>query len=286
MKSTYTITTTHDGWTIKEFLKNHLNYSTRHVALLKFTYDFDGITVNGKRQDVRYTLKAGDIVCLTFYEEPSDIAPWDYPLQFCYQDEYLYVVNKPNGMPCHPDRAHQLETLGNALKCHFDGLGEPFTLHIATRLDKQTSGLVLGATNCLTKDYLVNMQRAGALQKTYLALVDGSLTGNGTVDLPLLHDNNTGLTVVSADGKDALTHWQALSHHEGKTLLQVQPITGRTHQIRAHLRHLGHPIVGDKLYGGSKHDRMCLHMYKLMFVHPHTGKQLCFEAECDFFDNN
>ena len=282
MKQTYLITTNHDGWTIKEFCKQHLNYSTRHLNLLKFTYDFDGIAVNGKRQDVRYTLKAGDQLTFTFYEEPSDLAPWDYPLQFCYQDEFLYVVNKPHGMPCHPDRAHQLETLGNALKSHFDKLGEPFTLHVATRLDKQTSGLVLGATNSLTKDYLVNMLKAGTITKTYVALVDGTLLGSGQIDKPLTHNNDNGKTELDTNGKQALSIYKVLANYQNTTLVELQPITGRTHQLRAHLCSIGHPIVGDALYGGSKHSRMCLHMHKLEFVHPHTGENLCFTSPIEF----
>ncbi len=287
MKQTYTITTEHDGWTIKQFCKEYLNYSTRHLAVLKFTYDFDGISVNGNRQDVRYTLKAGDKLTFTFYEEPSQLTPWNMPLCVYHQDEYLYVVEKPHGIPSHPDRAHQTNTLGNALKHHFDKAGLPFTLHVATRLDKQTSGIVLGATNSLTKDCLVNMLKSSAISKTYVALVDGVLCGSGQIDAPLTHNNDNGLTELDTNGKSALTQYTVLANYSNTTLVQLNAITGRTHQLRAHLCSIGHPIVGDTLYGGSKHSRLCLHMHKLEFVHPHTNEQLCFTSPVEFdYDKN
>ena len=155
--------------------------------------------------------------------------------------------------------------------------GESFTLHIITRLDKTTDGLVLGALNEITAQRLNDMQFRHEIHKTYHAVVEGRLQGSGQIDLPLARDGNK--TVVSSDGKNALSFYKVLAHQGENTLVELTLGTGRTHQLRAHLSAIGHPIVGDKLYGATTCGRIQLTCVKLQFAHPHTNKNVVVQLD-------
>lgn len=181
-------------------------------------------------------------------------------------------------MPIHPDRTHRNETFGNRLATTF---GDGFCLRIITRLDKTTSGLALGALDEITAQKLNEMQQRHAIEKTYVARVRGSFDAqNGRIDLPLRRDDKRNKTVVADDGKPATTLWKVLNGEP--SLLQVTPLTGRTHQIRAHLSAIGHPIVGDELYGGTPAERVMLHCCRLKFTHPITGENIDVSSDENF----
>ena len=160
--------------------------------------------------------------------------------------------------------------------------GEGFELRIITRLDKTTSGLVLGAFDEITAEKLNEMQRIHRITKQYVALVEGLLTQNGEINLPLARLDNENKTVVSEQGKQAVTKYEVIENRQNKTLLRVYPLTGRTHQIRAHLSAIGCPIVGDELYGAKPNDRIKLHCERIMFTHPYSGKTVDIVSPIEF----
>ena len=163
---------------------------------------------------------------------------------------------------------------GNELSGAF---GESFTLHIVTRLDKTTDGLVLGALDEITAQRLNDMQFRHEIHKTYHAVVEGRLQSDGEIALPLARNGNK--TVVSAEGKSALSFYKVLQNNQDTTLVQLTLGTGRTHQLRAHLSAIGHPIVGDKLYGATTGGRIQLTCVKLQFAHPHTGEKVVVQLD-------
>ncbi len=191
------------------------------------------------------------------------------PAKILFADKYLYIAHKPYGVTIHPDLAHREETFGNMLATAF---GQPFELRIITRLDKTTEGLVLGAFDEVTAQKLNDMQYAHKISKTYHALVEGHLLGCGKIDFSLSRQGNK--TVVDANGKSALTFYEEILFDGQNTLAQLQLGTGRTHQIRAHLGAIGHPIVGDKLYGATTGKEVQLRCVQLQFVHPITGENI------------
>lgn len=273
------------GKSLKEYFEMQ-NFSTAQIKRLKY----DGqILANGSVVTVRYVLREGDVITLntakkntpTFSEHKADVL---------WQDEFLYVANKPHGIAIHPDKAHKTDTLGNRLATTF---GQGFELRIVTRLDKTTSGLVLGAFDEVTAQRLNELQLEHKISKQYVACVEGEMSStSGTIDLSLLRVDSQNKTVVDKTGKRSVTNFEVLSQSElseesgahvaqtdtnslrvevGSKLL-VTPLTGRTHQIRAHLAATGHPIVGDTLYGAQPAERVMLHCARLTFVHPVTGQ--------------
>lgn len=262
------------GKTLKQYFAEQ-GYSTTQVK----RYKYGGkILVNGTPQTVRYTLQKGDEVLLITTERLQTPAFSPEHAKVLFADKYLYVAEKPYGLPIHPDRAHRDDTFGNRLATTF---GNGFCLRIVTRLDKTTSGLVLGALDEITAQKLNEMQQNHAIEKTYLARVGGTLDApSGRIDLPLSRCDKTNKTVVSEQGKPATTLWQVADSE--KSLLTVTPLTGRTHQIRAHLSAIGNPIVGDELYGGAPNKRVMLHCHRLKFTHPLTGKSVDVISEEDF----
>lgn len=262
----FTIPQNANGKTLRQYLAEN-GFSTTLVKRYKF---HGKITVNDLPAQVNVVLHTGDKVelCYNTLLATPKFASWTAKILF--EDEYLYVAEKPYDAPTHPDRTHVNDTLGNALATHF---GEGFQLRIITRLDKTTSGLVLGALDAETADELNKLQLRGEIFKTYVAEVQGIVQEQcGKIQLPLLRMDESNKTVVDEKGKCALTEFSVIEQKENSTLLAVTPKTGRTHQIRAHLAAIGHPICGDALYGGGV-GRVKLHCAKISFVHPVT-KQL------------
>ena len=270
MKITFDVKATLAGKTIKQYFEME-GLSTTEVK--RFKYD-GHILANGQSVTVRYQMQLGDKMEFATNERLQTPSFAKTPAKVLHADKHLYVAYKPYGVAIHPDLAHHEETFGNMLATAF---GESFTLHIVTRLDKTTDGLVLGALDEITAQRLNDMQFRHEIHKTYHAVVEGRLQGDGEIALPLARDGNK--TVVSAEGKSALSFYKVLQNNQDTTLVQLTLGTGRTHQLRAHLSAIGHPIVGDKLYGATTGGHIQLTCVKLQFAHPHTGEKVVVQLE-------
>ena len=268
MKITFVVAPDIAGKTIKEYFMTK-GLSTTEIK--RFKYD-GHIWANGVDVTVRYKMQLGDKMEFVTDERLQTPAFAKTPAQVLYADEYLYVAYKPYGVAIHPDLKHHDETFGNMLATTF---GDNFCLHVITRLDKTTDGLVLGALDEITAQKLNDLQFEHKIEKTYHATVEGVLQGSGKIDLPLSRQGNK--TVVDQNGKNALSFYNAICCHKNTTLVELKLGTGRTHQLRAHLSAVGYPIVGDKLYGATTDGNVQLHCVRLAFVHPHTGKMVVVE---------
>ena len=219
---------------------------------------------------------------------PKETAPKaeDIPLEVLFEDEDLAVVVKPRGMVVHPAAGHEDGTLVNALLArlgHLGGIGGELRPGIVHRLDKDTSGLLMVAKNDETQLALSRMLQEREIEKHYRALVEGiPKEPSGRVELPIGRSRkDRNKMAVDPEGREAVTEWQVLAEGRGCALLDVRILTGRTHQIRVHMRHMGHPVCGDPLYGyehGIKVPCLMLHAYSLRFRHPGTGEERYFEA--------
>jgi 23S rRNA pseudouridine1911/1915/1917 synthase len=239
----------------------------------------DGAKVPGKRK-----MRSGEAVevLLAPRQEESAFRPEAIALDIVYEDRNVLVLNKPAGLVVHPGSGNWAGTLLNALLHHAPALGQLPRAGIVHRLDKDTSGLLVVAKNEPAQLSLVKQLAAHTVKRTYLALARGKVAPGGTVDAPIGRDprHRTRMAVVR-DGKPAITHYRVRKSLPAHTLLECSLETGRTHQIRVHLASIGHPIEGDRVYGGrakSTFPRQALHAWKLEFDHPRTGKPVAFEA--------
>lgn len=273
----------HDaGKMIKEFLKEK---SISKTALTDIKFKGGRIAVNGQDVNVRYYLQADDQLTVHFpVEKPSaGLAGEDIPLDILYEDDYVLIVNKPFEMNTIPSREHPTGSLANALIGYFNQIGLQATTHIVTRLDRNTSGLVLIAKHRHIHHLLSNEQKAGRIKRTYEAFAEGVLKETtGKIEEPIGRKEDSIIErEVRRDGQYALTYYQVIQSFPRFTWLQLQLETGRTHQIRVHLSYIGHPLVGDNLYGGHTNliKRQALHCRKIIFDHPISGKRFEFTAE-------
>jgi 23S rRNA pseudouridine1911/1915/1917 synthase len=217
---------------------------------------------------------------------PAEPQPESLPLAIVYEDEHLIVVDKPAGMAVHPGPGHAGHTLVNALLAHcpdLPGIGGVQRPGIVHRLDKDTSGLIVAAKDERTHQGLTRQLSERQMKKTYLALVEGRLQPDeALIDAPLGRDpnNRKRMMIRATNGREAQTRYRVREHLDGYTYLEASPITGRTHQIRVHLASLGHPIVGDIVYGRPSKlvGRQFLHAWRLTLRHPISGAELSFEA--------
>jgi len=250
------------------------------------------ILVNGRISKPGYILRAGDEVRILqdTAESPISIAkPQLIPLDIVYEDEDLLVVNKAAGMVVHPAPGHMDDTLVNALLARYPDLQgvEGLRPGIVHRLDKDTSGLIIVAKNARTQAALIEQMKRHQIVKRYLALVEGVVSlDHGSIDAPIGRDprHRQRMAVTATGSREARTHFRVLERFRQHTLLLLELETGRTHQIRVHLKAIGHPVVGDPVYGSGNTrgnlslKRQFLHAYQLTFAHPSTGKILELEA--------
>lgn len=265
---------------IRDYLVSRLGFSTSLIAKVKY----DNVILNGVPVHMRATVRRGDVITVRFPEEESkNIEPIDIPLEVLYEDEYIILVNKPRNMPIHPSRGNNLPTLANAVRAYF---GHPFVYRSITRLDRDTSGIVLIAKDQLSSAKLSRDVRAGRFKKRYLARVFGVPDPPcGRIDAPIEREAPGEMKrVVRADGKPSVTEYRTLCCDEcGNALIEVSPITGRTHQIRVHMAYIGHPLVGDFLYGErTAGETYRLHCAELTFPHPASGEFMTVRCEADF----
>ena len=241
------------------------------------------ITCAGKALAKNYKLAGDETLEVSLPDpEPVDVAPQDIPLDVVYEDDDVIVVNKPKGLVVHPAPGHPDGTLVNALLYHcgssLSGIGGELRPGIVHRIDRDTSGLIIAAKNDFAHQRLAVQLQDHTLARVYECIVVGNLREDfGTVDAPIgRHPTDRKRMAVVSGGRSAVTHWTVLARFPGFTHVQCRLETGRTHQIRVHMAHIGHPILGDTVYGAKKPvpglRGQCLHAVGLRFLHPRTGE--------------
>lgn len=261
---------------LRDYLKFRLGFSTNLIAKVKY----GGVFLNGENVHMRATVQNGDALCVRYPEEKSEnVPPIALPLTVVYEDDAILVVDKPSNMPIHPSRGNHLPTLANAVSFYMQA---PFVFRAITRLDRDTSGLVLIAKNQLAAAELGREITAGGIEKVYHARVVGiPLPNEGEISAPIVRECEGSIRrVVREDGKESLTRYRVLSvDGDGNALCEVRPITGRTHQIRVHMAHIGHPLKDDFLYGEQVGEAVYfLRCVSLAFTHPVTKARMTLSA--------
>ena len=258
--------------------------------------------VNGKVAKSSLKVSVGDVVEVDIPEDkPLDVLSEDIPLNIVYEDEDILIIDKPQGMVVHPSNGHWEHTLVNAIMHHckdLSGINGVIRPGIVHRIDKDTSGLICVAKNDTAHNFLAEQLKNHTMSRTYVALVRGVIKENhGTVNMPIGRDSRDRqkMAVTRDNSKDAITNFDVIKRFSNNTLIECHLVTGRTHQIRVHMAHIGYPVEGDPLYGGRSYKKLysggqLLTAVKLKLIHPKTKKEMEFETKLpsyfqDIIDN-
>lgn len=266
---------------ILHVLKEQFLLSDRLITKLKKA---NKIYLNDLPTYTKKSVTVGDkvSVLIDFEEDNSNIVASNIPLDIIYEDDYLLVINKPANIAIHPSILHFDNSLSNGVKFYFDKLGLKKKIRIVNRLDRNTSGIVVFAKNEYIQECLIKQMKTKELKKEYLAIAKGILESKSdTLNFPIARKEGSIIErTVSSDGDSAITHYDIVKEFNNLSLVHIVLETGRTHQIRVHFSYIGHPILGDTLYGSPSEliNRQALHSYKLTFIHPVTKKILSLEA--------
>lgn len=271
---------------IDRYLAHKLKKSFSRSQLKKIIEE-GAVEVDGKKVAAHYQVKSGDRIEMKWEEKKDDTTPaQDIPLNIIYEDSELLVLNKPFGMVVHPGNGNWEGTLVNALLFHtkkLSSVGGSFRPGIVHRLDKDTSGIMLVAKNDKAHAFLSDQFKDQTIQRIYRVIVKGIVQHEeGYCEEPVGRAflNRKKIVIKPSGGKEALTYFKVLERFPEATLLELSLHTGRTHQIRVHMNYLGHPVIGDALYGVKSPwiERQCVHAFGLGFVHPKTQKEMYFEC--------
>ncbi|PYI57503.1 RluA family pseudouridine synthase [Paenibacillus flagellatus] len=286
----YVVPPAEDGIMLKTILHDRMKLSRKLLSRLKLTAE--GITVNGERRYTTSRVRSGDVVEIRMQEEESDdILPQDIPIDILHEDDQLLIVNKAAGMIVHPTHGHYMNTIANAVVFHWRQAGRKVRFRPVHRLDRETSGVLAIAKTPYAHQHISAQMQANGVDKTYVAIVHGRVReDSGTVDEPIDRDPaSPHVRIVTPSGYPSVTHYEVLERlGEAATFVRLRLETGRTHQIRVHMNHIGHPLLGDAMYGvsperektvaGEPLDRHALHAARLAFAHPADGRPVAFEA--------
>ena len=257
---------------IKNLLKNYYNMSDRLILKLKKN---KRIYKNNCLTHVNDTLLLNDIVKINLdFDEDNDIVKTPIELSILFEDEYLLILNKPPHIPVHPSAYHYDNTLSNGVSYYFDQINLKRKIRPVNRLDKDTSGIVVFAKSEYIQECLIKQMKSNSFKKSYIAILNGILENNsGTINAPIGRKKNSIIErTISPNGDIAITHYRVIEAFNNFSLVSFLLETGRTHQIRVHSQFIGHPILGDSLYGNSSPyiNRQALHAEKICFSHPIT----------------
>ena len=277
----YRIDKTNEGLTIFEFLKKH-GYS--HAVIVQLKKTAESVLLNGKWEYMNTKVKENDLLFIHLEENggSANIVPKKLPLAICYEDEDILVINKQKNMPIHPSFNHYENTLANAVSFYFASQNIPYTFRCANRLDRDTTGLTILAKHMLSSAILNDTVAKRLISREYLAVTIGKTPDSGTIDAPIGRKDGSAIErqIDFSNGETAVTHYKRLACRDGLSLVRLKLETGRTHQIRVHMKSIGHPLIGDFLYypDFTKIDRQALHSWRLSFPHPVTGQPMVFTA--------
>lgn len=271
---------------VKEILKSYFEISDRLLIKLKKNQK---IFLNGSPVYVDKEVNIGDIILvnLDFEEESENIVPKEMNLNIVYEDDYLLIINKPAGIPVHPSIAHYENSLSNGIKHYFNTINLNKKIRPVNRLDKDTSGLVIFAKHEYIQECLVRQMKMNLFKKEYLALLTGILNDkNGKIYAPIARKDGSIIErEINQNGETAITYFEVKNEYnisnELLSLVKFTLKTGRTHQIRLHSKYIGHPILGDSLYGNKSTliSRQALHAYKITFIHPINKEKIILEID-------
>lgn len=263
----YTISEQHSNTTVKDYARKTLGFSARMLTKQKQLEN--GILINGVPSRTVDILHSGDVLTFTLPDDAANYQPTPVPLTVLHEDDDYLIVDKPPNMPIHPSPGHNNDSLLNAVAYHYSQTGQAHTFRPLYRLDRDTSGIVVIGKHR-------SAASAAVVTKRYFAVCQGSLCGSGVVNAPIGLKPSSKIVRECGHGDTAVTHWHALAENNGHTLLSLTLETGRTHQIRVHMSHIGHPLAGDDLYGGSVKfiGRQALHCGFVSISSPALGTKL------------
>ena len=267
---------------VKEILKAKFQISDRLLTKLKKNKH---IFLNNIPCYVNNKTKPNDTISvdLDFTEETSNIIPTKMSLNIIFEDDALLIINKPAGITIHPSQSHYTDSLSNGIKFYFNKINLKRKIRPVNRLDKDTSGIVIFAKNEYIQENLIKQMQKNIIKKEYIAFLEGIVQDNsGTISAPI--SRKTGSIIerdVSPNGVTAITHFEVLKRFKNYTKIKYILETGRTHQLRVHSKYMGHPIIGDTLYGSKSKiiNRQALHAYKICFIHPISNKEIIIKTE-------
>ncbi|MBQ6052504.1 MAG: RluA family pseudouridine synthase [Clostridia bacterium] len=287
MKRTFTflINSASNGKTVKSFLQNGIQLSNSEIKRLK--YSEDGFLLNGNRVFVTAIIHDGDTLSINLSDnKKAAINPVKGDLEILFEDNDLMVVDKPPFMPVHPSKGHVDDSLANIVISYLADNNDNPVFRCVTRLDRNTSGVVLLAKNSFSHDRLRKQLIEHKIIKIYHAIVHGETDREGTVSAPIIRpDTATIKREVSPDGIYAVTNYKTIKTENDISFVEIYPETGRTHQIRVHMAYIDHPLCGDFLYGDENdgYKRHMLHAYEISFTHPVTGEELTVRSKHDIW---